>query len=132
MKKIISLLLATVLLFGAFSTVLSAVECEHENTEWQQITDGCALVCTDCGEMLSEEIPHDFEIFGEYTDEEDCELWGCTGERYRGLICTRCGCFGSEWIQRRSNASMKIQRGSGGPRTAALSCAPIAAKCCPI
>ncbi len=99
MKRIISLLLSAVLLFGAFSTVLSAVECEHENTEWQQITDGCALVCTDCGEMLSDEQPHDFVLSGEYTDEEDCELWGCTGERYRGVQCMRCGCFGSEWIE---------------------------------
>lgn len=115
MKRIISLFLSAVLIYGALSTVSAAntpdepkdqssegpasAECEHNNTEWQQVSDGCALVCTDCGMMLSDEEPHDFEPCGEYTDEEDYENWGCTEERYREQCCSRCGCYTSEWIE---------------------------------
>ncbi len=104
MKKIISLFLSAVLLFGAFSAVSSAVECEHENTEWQQITDGCALVCADCGEMLSDETPHDF-VGGVCTRcgeaEPDCDhIWrygsmtvphDCLDAGSVFLVCDNCG-----------------------------------------
>ncbi|MCR5694870.1 MAG: hypothetical protein K6G89_07890 [Clostridia bacterium] len=69
-------------------------ECSHTETMWVQISDGCAQFCMDCGKMLTEEQPHDWKIAGTYDDEEDFELYGCTGMRHRGVVCSRCECFG--------------------------------------
>lgn len=38
------------------------------------------------------EQPHDYRIVGEYDEEEDFEIYGCEGQRSRGVMCSRCEC----------------------------------------
>ena len=72
---------------------LADEECPHTDTGWQQISDGCALVCYDCGSVISEEQPHEWIILGVFEDEEDFEIFGCEGTRHRSVMCKRCECF---------------------------------------
>lgn len=99
-KKLLSFVIAIVIAAGMCFTVVSADEdCKHENTYWEQISDGCAQFCSDCFERLSDEQPHKWVIEGEYDEEEDFELYGCEGRRHRECTCERCGCFSGTDIE---------------------------------
>lgn len=113
-KKLISILLAVIMIFGTTAVGLTAfaddpATCNHENTTYTFVSrSGHSKICTDCGETLEAEEPHDFEPSTHKCKNcgyvYDCDKYGHISnfanefnDDTHSMVCAACG---KTWTER--------------------------------